>query len=135
MEKAEHQKEMNFLLLLNGIHIPQVWWLPSDHVLCNISNNLSRKWRMQGSEQTGVFPSPLVLGHWVTQTYNDTLSHPASRGVCSTQILLGYKNVIKVYFLSSDVLKIGSCIEEIAHNLCIRRNGGFAGIGGGDQFY
>jgi hypothetical protein len=24
MEKAEHQKEMNFLLLLNGIHIPQV---------------------------------------------------------------------------------------------------------------
>jgi hypothetical protein len=43
--------------------------------------------------------------------------------------------VIKVYFLSSDVLKIGSCIEEIAHNLCIRRNGGFAGIGGGDQFY
>jgi hypothetical protein len=53
--------------------------------------------------------------------------------------------VIKVYFLSSEVLKIGSCIEEIVHNLCIcikecahyqiRGNGGFAGIGHGDQFY
>jgi hypothetical protein len=53
--------------------------------------------------------------------------------------------VIKVYFLSSEVLKIGSRIEKIVHNLCIcikecahyqiRGNVGFAGIGCGDQFY
>jgi hypothetical protein len=68
--------------------------------------------------------------------------HP--RGVCSTQILLGLQNVTKVYFLSSEVLKIGSCIGEIPHNLyiCIkecahqiRRNSGFADTGSRDQFY
>jgi hypothetical protein len=53
--------------------------------------------------------------------------------------------VIKVYFLNSEFLKIGSCIEEVVHNLCIcikecvhyqiRGNGGFSGIGDRDQFY
>jgi hypothetical protein len=52
--------------------------------------------------------------------------------------------VIKVYFMSSEVLKIGSYIEEIANNLLIcikecahqiRRKSGFAGTGDRNQFY